>query len=135
MLPSTLVVHPILQPYTAYWMLRPFFKPTRQGSLDGWKFSLDDDDDDGHVFLHGANSGTAQEHNPEHHPHLLLNETMIPYPTVDLGDTGKGYFRQSLTPADLSNVLERRYHPWYGEREHGGCRCVCFLHTIRSSNS
>ncbi|KAF2993502.1 hypothetical protein E8E13_000618 [Curvularia kusanoi] len=82
---GTLVVHPILQPSTAYWMLRPFFKPTRQGSLDGWKFSLDDDNGD--VFLHGANPGTAQEHNPEHHPHLLLNETMIPYPTVDPGDT------------------------------------------------
>jgi hypothetical protein len=40
---GTLVVHPILQPSTAYWMLRPFFKPTVKGSLDGWKFSLDDD--------------------------------------------------------------------------------------------
>ncbi|KAJ4342134.1 hypothetical protein N0V95_007021 [Ascochyta clinopodiicola] len=66
-------------------MLRPFFKPTRKGSLDGWKFSLDDDE--GNVFLHGANPGTAQEHNPDHHPHLMLNETMIPYPTVDPGDT------------------------------------------------
>ncbi|KAF4971595.1 hypothetical protein FSARC_1627 [Fusarium sarcochroum] len=82
---GTLVVHPILQPSTAYWMLRPFFKPTRKGSLDGWKFSLDDDD--GNVFLHGANPGTAQEHNPDHHPHLRLSETMIPYPTVEPGDT------------------------------------------------
>ncbi|KAG7416794.1 hypothetical protein ACKAV7_003577 [Fusarium commune] len=82
---GTLVVHPILQPSTAYWMLRPFFKPTRNGSLDGWKFSLDDDD--GNVFLHGANPGTAQEHNPDHHPHLRLSETMIPYPTVEPGDT------------------------------------------------
>jgi hypothetical protein len=40
---GTLVVYPILQPSTAYWMLRPFFKPTVKGSLDGWKFSLDDD--------------------------------------------------------------------------------------------
>lgn len=85
--PGTLVVHPILQPSTAYWMLRPFFKPTQKGSLNGWKFSLDDDD--GNVFLHGANPGTAQEHNPDHHPHLLLSETMIPYPTVEPGDTGK----------------------------------------------
>ncbi|KAL2674064.1 hypothetical protein Neosp_012510 [[Neocosmospora] mangrovei] len=82
---GTLVVHPILQPSTAYWMLRPFFKPTQKGSLNGWKFSLDDDD--GNVFLHGANPGTAQEHNPDHHPHLLLSETMIPYPTVEPGDT------------------------------------------------
>ncbi|KAG9964054.1 DUF1479-domain-containing protein, partial [Aureobasidium melanogenum] len=82
---GTLVVHPILQPSTAYWMLRPFFKPTRKGSLDGWKFSLDDDE--GNVFLHGANPGTAQEHTPDHHPHLNLKETMIPYPTVDPGDT------------------------------------------------
>ncbi|PIG80732.1 hypothetical protein AARAC_006526 [Aspergillus arachidicola] len=82
---GTLVVHPILQPSTAYWMLRPFFKPTRKGSLDGWKFSLDDDE--GNVYLHGANPGTAQEHTPDHHPHLMLHETMIPYPTVDPGDT------------------------------------------------
>ncbi|KAJ5090623.1 hypothetical protein N7532_009307 [Penicillium argentinense] len=82
---GTLVVHPILQPSTAYWMLRPFFKPTQKGSLDGWKFSLDDED--GNTFLHGANPGTAQEHTPGHHPHLMLNETMIPYPTVESGDT------------------------------------------------
>ncbi|GKZ17815.1 hypothetical protein AbraIFM66951_012081 [Aspergillus brasiliensis] len=82
---GTLVVHPILQPTTAYWMLRPFFKPTRKDSLDGWKFSLDDDEGD--VFLHGANPGTAQEHTPILHPHLRLEETMIPYPTVEPGDT------------------------------------------------
>jgi len=80
------VVHPILQPSTAYWMLRPFFKPTRKDSLTGWKFSLDDDD--GNVFLHGANPGTAQEHTPDLHPHLRLAETMIPYPTVEPGDAG-----------------------------------------------
>ncbi|GAT19070.1 similar to An14g07330 [Aspergillus luchuensis] len=84
---GTLVVHPILQPTTAYWMLRPFFKPTRKDSLDGWKFSLDDDEGD--IFLHGANPGTAQEHTPTLHPHLRLAETMIPYPTVEPGDTGK----------------------------------------------
>lgn len=67
-------------------MLRPFFKPTRKGSLDGWKFSLDDEE--GEVYLHGANPGTAQEHTPDHHPHLNLAETMIPYPTVEPGDTG-----------------------------------------------
>jgi hypothetical protein len=84
---GTLVVHPILQPATAYWMLRPFFRPTRKDSLDGWKFSLDDEE--GNVYLHGANPGTAQELTPAHHPHLRLAETMIPYPTVDPGDTGK----------------------------------------------
>lgn len=36
---GTLVTHPILQPSTAYWLLRPFFTPTRAGSLDGWKFA------------------------------------------------------------------------------------------------
>ncbi|KAJ5108169.1 hypothetical protein N7456_004844 [Penicillium angulare] len=82
---GTLVVHPILQPTTAYWMLRPFFKPTRKGSLDGWKFSLDDEE--GNMYLHGANPGTAQEHTPDLHPHLRLHETMIPYPTVEPGDT------------------------------------------------
>lgn len=84
---GTLVVHPILQPSTAYWMLRPFFRPTRNNSLNGWKFSLDDEN--GEIFLNGANPGTAQEHTPDHHPHLQLSETMIPYPTVEPGDTGR----------------------------------------------
>lgn len=53
--PGTLVVHPILGPSTSYWMLRPFFKPTVKGSLDGWKFSLDDND--GNIFLHGGLGG------------------------------------------------------------------------------
>lgn len=79
---GTLVVHPML----AYWMLRPFFKPTRKGSLDGWKFSLDDDE--GNVFLHGAHPGGAQEHNPDHHPHLRLNETNDPVP-----NRGSGWYR------------------------------------------
>lgn len=79
------MVHPILKESTAYWLLRPFFKPTVKGSLDGWKFSLDDDD--GNVIFHGANPGTPQEHTPDHHPHLRLEETMIPYPNVEPGDT------------------------------------------------
>lgn len=68
-------------------MLRPFFQPTQKDSLNGWKFSLDDAD--GNIFFYGANPGTAQEHTPDYHPHLMLNETMIPYPTVEPGDTGK----------------------------------------------
>jgi hypothetical protein len=44
---------------------------------------------DGDVFLHGATPGTAQEHTPSNHPHLRLEETMIPYPTVEPGDTGE----------------------------------------------
>lgn len=80
------MVHPILKESTAYWLLRPFFKPTVKGSLDGWKLSLDDED--GNVFFHGSTPGGMQEHNPDNHPHLHLEKTMIPYPTVDPGDTG-----------------------------------------------
>ncbi|KAM0752554.1 DUF1479-domain-containing protein [Meredithblackwellia eburnea MCA 4105] len=82
---GTLVVHPILRETTAYWMLRPFFRPTVKGSLNGWKLDLTEED--GTVLLHGANPGTAQEHTPAHHPHLRLEETMVPYPTVEPGDT------------------------------------------------
>lgn len=96
-------------------MLRPFFKPTRNGSLDGWKFSLDDDE--GNVFLHGANPGDVQEHSPIHHPHLRLAETMIPYPTVDPGDTGKPFSflskRSKLNSRYGSSLLECGYHPWH----------------------
>lgn len=57
-----------------------------QGFLGRMKFSLDDEE--GELYLHGAKPGTAQEHTPDHHPHLNLSETMIPYPTVEPGDTG-----------------------------------------------
>lgn len=109
--PGTLVVHPILQPSTAYWMLRPFFKPTRKGSLDGWKFSLDDEQ--GNVYLHGANPGTAQEHTPDHHPHLMLEDTMIPYPTVEPGDTGKASAYFGLNNANFEIVF------WSADTIHG----------------
>lgn len=85
MVAGTLVVHPILQPSTAYWMLRPFFKSARKRSLEGWRFPLDNDE--GEIFLHGANPETAHEHTPDYHPHLNLAETMIPYPIVEPGDT------------------------------------------------
>jgi hypothetical protein len=55
--------------------------------LNGKKFSLADEE--GNVYLHGANPATAQEHTPDHHPHLMLKEIMIHYPTVEPGDTGK----------------------------------------------
>ncbi|PWY94518.1 DUF1479-domain-containing protein [Aspergillus sclerotioniger CBS 115572] len=105
---GTLVVHPILQPATAYWMLRPFFKPTRKDSLDGWKFSLEDDD--GSVYLHGSNPGDVQEHTPAHHPHLRLAETMIPYPTVEPGDTGhiKLIMRMVFWSADTIHGTEMK---------------------------
>lgn len=108
-------------------MLRPFFKPTRKGSLDGWKFSLDDDE--GNLYLHGANPGTAQEHTPDHHPHLRLEETMIPFPTVEPGDTGKGVLVLSI---DCSmecidymlisdSFLECRYDTRNREQEYRRC--------------
>lgn len=47
-------------------------------------------------------AGTAQEHTPDHHPHLMLSEIMIPYPTVEPGDTGNASVRainlRKLTP-------------------------------------
>lgn len=55
-------------------------------------FSLDDEE--GNVFLNGANPGDVQEHTPSHHPHLRLAETMIPYPTVEPGDTGMPLFHK-----------------------------------------
>lgn len=86
MFAGTLVVHPILQRSTAHRILRPFFKPTRKRYLVGWNFFLDDNE--GKVFLHGANPGTALENTLDHDPHLNVAETLIPYPTVEL-DTGE----------------------------------------------
>lgn len=94
-------------------MLRPFFKPSRNGSLDGWKFSLDDENGD--IYLNGANPGTAQEHTPDHHPHLHLSETMIPYPTVEPGDTGKILILEDMDFINSCSILERGYHPRHGK--------------------
>jgi len=97
---GTLLVNPLLQLATAYFLLRPFFTP-RNGpstqvtvngafehantdeylSPDNWKL-----EDKPSSWLQGANLGRGQELNALLHPHLNLPETMVHIPRVQPGD-------------------------------------------------
>ncbi|THX06258.1 DUF1479-domain-containing protein [Aureobasidium pullulans] len=97
---GTLLVNPLLQLATAYFLLRPFFTP-RTGpstqvsvngaleqanteeylSLENWKL-----EDKPSSWLQGANLGRGQELNALLHPHLNLPETMVHIPKVQPGD-------------------------------------------------
>ncbi|THW18328.1 DUF1479-domain-containing protein [Aureobasidium pullulans] len=97
---GTLLVNPLLQLATAYFLLRPFFTPrtgpSTQVSVNGaleqanteeylspenWKL-----EDKPSSWLQGANLGRGQELNALLHPHLNLPETMVHIPKVQPGD-------------------------------------------------
>lgn len=97
---GTLLVNPLLQLATAYFLLRPFFTPKTDpsnqvsvtGSIeqvnteeylspDNWKL-----EDKPSSWLQGANIGRGQELNALLHPHLNLPETMVHIPKVQPGD-------------------------------------------------
>jgi hypothetical protein len=97
---GTLLVNPLLQLATAYFLLRPFFTPKTgpssrvsvNGALehtdtdeylspDNWKL-----EDKSSSWLQGANLGRGQELNALLHPHLNLPETMVHIPKVQPGD-------------------------------------------------
>ena len=70
---GTLQVCPLLKQATAYLLLRPFFNPdTNELNLDA-------------TFPNSA-LGAGQEYNPQTHPHLMLEDTMINLPRVEPGD-------------------------------------------------
>lgn len=93
---GTLKVNPMLQLSTAYFLLRPFFKPTKAASgLVSGEYSsdyLDADNwelishEDMSTDLQGANPGHAQELNQVLHPHLQLDQTMVHIPKIQPGD-------------------------------------------------
>lgn len=70
---GTLLVNPLLQLSTAYFLLRPFF------ALDG-SLAVDDSS------LPGAHPGHAQELTTALHPHLQLDRTMVHVPDIRPGD-------------------------------------------------
>ena len=97
---GTLLVNPLLQLATAYFLLRPFFTAkklapaastvTGKGeevhtpsylSPDNWKLESPLSS-----WLQGANLGRGQELNSLLHPHLRLPSTMVHIPTVQPGD-------------------------------------------------
>ena len=92
---GTLLVNPLLQFATAYFLLRPFFDPVRSPggfaaenssqylSSENWKLKSASEMDS---TLHGANPGSSQEFNDVLHPHLDLKHSMVHVPTIKPGD-------------------------------------------------
>ena len=86
---GTLKVNPLLAKATAYFLLRPFFQPTRSPSdvgpafldANNWRF-----EDEPTSVLQGAVPSNCQELNDVLHPHLGLENTMVHVPQVRPGD-------------------------------------------------
>lgn len=90
---GTLLVNPLLNRATAYFLLRPFFSPkvavegttaeSYSGEFlhpDNWTMDLSNS------WLHGATPGRGQELRPFLHPHLNLTTSMVHMPRVNPGD-------------------------------------------------
>ncbi|OHE91102.1 hypothetical protein CORC01_13584 [Colletotrichum orchidophilum] len=93
---GTLLVNPLVQLSTAYFLLRPFFQPLKEvsASEDGaggeeflreenWAFT------GGEAMrseLQGATPGHGQELSEALHPHLQLGATMVHVPRIKPGD-------------------------------------------------
>ncbi|KAJ2981778.1 hypothetical protein NUW58_g6599 [Xylaria curta] len=88
---GTLLVNPLLELSTAYYLLRPFFRPIKGSKdvsteeyleSDNWVFAGSDMTSE----LQGATPGHGQELNTEIHPHLELDTSMVHVPEVKPGD-------------------------------------------------
>lgn len=77
---------------TAYWLLRPFFSPSKPWVGKGQRAAdfLDPSNWDltpsQSPILHGAQPCHSQELNALLHPHLLLDRTLVPVPPLRPGD-------------------------------------------------
>lgn len=84
---GTLLVNPLFRYATAYYLLRPFFSPKKDGKgeaflhEDNWQL-----DPHQRSVIHGASLGHTQELSDALHPHLDLPSTMVHVPTVRPGD-------------------------------------------------
>lgn len=74
---GTLKVFPFLKEATAYWILRPFVRPTADG---GWEL------DTSTTEFQGALPGRGQELYPDKHPHLGLPDSLPSLPIMRPGD-------------------------------------------------
>ena len=96
-----LLVNPTFAKATAYYLLRPFFKPKKSANeLDG-SVAVEGTDSEMESFLaannwkmeekatpvlQGAVPGSCQELNEALHPHLELAKTMVHIPRMKPGD-------------------------------------------------
>ncbi|KAH7347690.1 hypothetical protein B0T11DRAFT_232861 [Plectosphaerella cucumerina] len=80
---GTLLVNPLFNLATAYYLLRPFFAPRGGDPLSpsGWKL-----EEATSTALQGAEPGLCQELSEAWHPHLDLANTMVHVPQIAPGD-------------------------------------------------
>ena len=87
---GTLLVNPLFDRATAYYLLRPFFEPMRGREemereeyldKDNWQLKTNMDSS-----LEGAYPSQCLEFNDETHPHLELERSMVHVPKVNPGD-------------------------------------------------
>ena len=87
---GTLMVNPLFNKATAYYLLRPFFRPKKNlKTVDSHAFLQESNwemEDDSTPVLQGAVPSNCQELNTELHPHLGLEETMVHIPKIRPGD-------------------------------------------------
>jgi len=88
---GTLLVNPLIQLATAYYLLRPFFRSVKGSedvpfeeylAPDNWIFTGEEMTSE----LQGATPGHGQELSVDLHPHLELDTSMIHMPPVKPGD-------------------------------------------------
>lgn len=114
---GTLMINPLLSKATAYFLLRPFFKPNQIGAdvgkiayLDPHNWTLEKECTPN---LQGAVPSTCQELNNVLHPHLRLDETMVHIPKVQPGDYVAWHCESEfnckifLPSSGLLNVIKR----------------------------
>lgn len=87
---GTLIVNPLFEKATAYYLMRPFFRPRRSRD-DAWGSTFLDDGNwtleaESTPVLQAAVPGNCQELNDVLHPHLALGETMVHVPRIRPGD-------------------------------------------------
>ncbi|KAK3956038.1 DUF1479 domain-protein [Pseudoneurospora amorphoporcata] len=125
---DSLQVCPMPQLATAYFLLRPFFSPSRSASPGSSSSNLNssssfpiagegegEEDPSPWLFdhphnsiLHGALPSYAQDINPTLHPHLQLDRSLVTIPRLEPGD-------YVLWHPDLIHVVDG---PWERRRRH-----------------
>ena len=85
-----LMVNPLFREATAYYLLRPFFRPKSTVAAVGEEGFLSEDnwvmEEESSSVLQGAVPASCQELNEALHPHLDLKHTMVHVPQVNPGD-------------------------------------------------
>lgn len=109
---GTLLVNPLLQLSTPYFLLRPFFRPVKEAkdvsseeylAVDNWVFTGEEMTSE----LQGATPGHGQELNADLHPHLELDTSMVHMPPVGPGDFVVWHCDSEFIfpPSKLTNLL------------------------------